>query len=118
MLPPLLRKATGDAGFDLLLGSDAEWERIGVSGLEAGAWVVPAGAGALLALAEPAVLAEFQTTSWTDVPLPRAATGAIRCHTPAELYERLRRVRMLLAQLPPVPLQRFAKRLEAVGATG
>ena len=52
MLPPLLKKATGDAGFDLLLGSDAEWERIGVSGLEAVAWVVPVGAGALLAVAD------------------------------------------------------------------
>ena len=117
MLPPLLKKATGDAGFDLLLGSDAEWERIGVSGLEAVAWVVPVGAGALLAVADRTVLAEFQTTSWTDVPLPRMAAGAIRCHTPAELYDRLRRVRVLLAQLPPVPLQRFAQRLAAVDAT-
>lgn len=34
MLPPLLRKAAGDAGFDLSPGADGEWERLGVSGLE------------------------------------------------------------------------------------
>lgn len=34
MLPPLLRKAVEDVGFDLTFGADAEWTRLGASGLE------------------------------------------------------------------------------------
>src|SRR5687768_5164868 len=100
-----------------MLGSDAEWERIGVSGLPAIAWVVPVQAGALLAVSKPAALREFATTSWTDVPLPPGAAGAVRCHTPAVLYQTLRRLRVLFAQLPPVPEQRFAERLAAISET-
>lgn len=76
MLPPLLRKAAEDAGFDLTLGADGEWTRVGVSGLEAQVWVVPARAGALLALGPAAAAAEFQTVTWTDMPLPPGAPRA------------------------------------------
>ena len=118
MLPPLLRKAIGDAGYDLALGADAEWTRVGVSGLpHAVAWVVPVHAGALLALAEPRVLAEFTTAGWTDVPLPATARGATRCHTPAELYDAMRRARVLFAQLPPLPEEKLAQRLAALAET-
>jgi putative restriction endonuclease len=117
MLPPLLRKAAGDAGFDLTLGSDGEWERLGVSGLSGSAWVVPVRAGALLALDSAAVSGDFQTVTWTDVPLPAGAAGALRCETPAELYEALRRVRVLFSQTPPLPQRRFEQRLRAITTT-
>lgn len=116
-LPPLLRKAAGDAGFDLALGSDAEWTRLGVSGLKGGVWVVPVGRGALLALGPAAAAAEFHPVTWTDVPLPTGAARAVRCNTPADLYDALRRVRVLLAQAPPLPERRFEERLNAVSAT-
>lgn len=117
MLPPLIRKAAEDAGFDLTLGTDAEWTHLGVSGLDGRVWVVPLKAGALLALGPNAAAAEFKTVSWTDVPLPKDATSAVRCRTPAELYDALRRVRVLLAQTPPLPEKRFEQSLQAVGAT-
>lgn len=117
MLPPLLRKAAGDAGFDLALGSDAEWERFGVSGLAGSVWILPVRAGALLAIDSPAALREFQTVTWTDVPLPSAAAGAVRCPTPADLYHTLRLVRVLLDQMPPRPEQRFQRKLEEITRT-
>lgn len=117
MLPPLLRKAAEDSGFDLVLGADGEWTRLGVSGLEGRVWVVPVRTGALLALGPNAAAAEFEAMTWTDVPLPSGAERAVRCRTPAELYDALRRVRVLLAQTPPLPEQRFEARLKAVGAT-
>lgn len=116
-LPPLLRKAAEDAGFDLTLGADGEWTRLGVSGLEGRVWVVPARAGALLALGPNAAAVEFQTVTWTDVPMPPGAARAVRCRTPAELYDALRRVRILLTQAPPLPEKRFEERLKAVSAT-
>lgn len=117
MLPPLLRKAVGDAGFDVTLGSDAEWERLGVSGLAGSVWVLPVRAGAMLALDSPATLREFQTVTWTEVPLPASAAGAVRCPTPADLYHTLRLVRVLLDQMPPRPEQRFQRRLEEITST-
>lgn len=116
-LPALLRKAFGDAGFDLSLGSDAEWERFGISGLNASVLVLPVHRGALLAITERAILREFKEVTWTEVPLPGPAAGAVHCHSPAELYEALRRVHVLLNQLPPRPEERFARRLAAVGST-
>lgn len=117
MLPPLIRKAAEDAGFDLTLGADAEWTRIGVSGLEGRVWVVPVRAGAILALGPNAADVEFETVTWTDVPLPPGAARAVRCRTPAELCDALRRVRVLLAQAPPLPEKRLEARLKAVSAT-
>lgn len=116
-LPALLRKAFGDAGFDLSLGSDAEWERFGISGMDASVWVLPVHRGALLAIAERPILREFKGATWTEVPLPGQAAGAVHCHTPAELYETLRRIRVLFNQLPPRPEERFARRLAAIDGT-
>lgn len=116
-LPSLLRKAAEDAGFDLYLGTEGEWARLGVSGLAGQVWIVQARTGALLALSPGAAATEFETVPWTDVPLPKDAAHAVRCRTPAELFDALRRVRILLAQTPPLPAKRFAERLRAVGAT-
>jgi hypothetical protein len=117
VLPPLLRKAAGDAGFDLAFGSDGEWERLGVSGAAGNAWVVPVRGGALLALESATALGDFRTVTWTDVPLPTGAAGAVRCETPDDLYDALRRVRVLFAQAPPLPQRRFEQRLRAVSST-
>jgi len=117
MLPALIRKAVEDAGFDLILGEDAEWTRVGVSGVEGHAWVVPVGKGAFLALGPGVAASEFRTVTWTDVPLPPGAVLAARFRTPAELYDALRRVRVLLSQAPPLPEKRFEERLKAVSAT-
>lgn len=117
MLPPLIRKAAEDAGFDLTLGADGEWTRLGSSGVEGWVWVVPVRAGALLALGPAAAALEFETVTWTDVPLPRGAARAARFRTPADLYDALRRVRVLLSQAPPLPEKRFEERLKAVSAT-
>lgn len=116
MLPPLLRKAAVDAGFDLTLGADGEWERIGVSGVAGTVWLVPVRGGALLAL-DSAALGDFRTVTWTDVPLPAAAAGAVRCDSPSALYDVLRRVRVLLSQTPPLPQRRFEQRLQAITST-
>src|SRR5690606_27011348 len=117
MLPPLIRKAAEDAGFDLTLGAAGEWTRLGSSGVEGWVWVVPVRAGALLALGPAAAALEFETVTWTDVPLPRGAARAARFRTPADLYDALRRVRVLLSQAPPLPEKRFEERLKAVSAT-
>ena len=116
-LPALLRKAANDAGFDLADGSDGEWQRVGVSGTKHELWILPTGVGAVFAVANRPLLREFSATTWTEVPLPRGAVGAFRCRSAAELYDTLRRARMLLDQLPPAPQQRFADRLAAVGGT-
>jgi hypothetical protein len=34
MLPSFIRKAIDEAGFGLLLGGEAEWERVSVSGVD------------------------------------------------------------------------------------
>lgn len=116
-LPPLVRKAVGDAGFDLTLGSDNEWTRLGVSGTEHVVWILPSGGGAAVAVPARPLLQEFTPMAWAEVPLPQGAVGAIRCRTPQELYSAMRRLRVLLDQLPPAPQQRFLKRLAAVGNT-
>ncbi len=117
ILPPLLRKAVGDAGFDLGLGSDDEWVRFGVSGTEHAVWVLPSGAGAVFAVTAPPLLQEFTPLAWAEVPLPPGAAGAVRCRSAQELYVALRRLRVLLDQLPPAPQQRFAQRLASVAST-
>jgi putative restriction endonuclease len=117
MLPPLIRKAAGDAGFDLTLGSDGEWARIGVSGLSGVVWILPTGSGAVFAVADQTLLHEFAASTWTEVPLPSGAIGAVRCRSAGELYAALRRARVLLDQLPPAPAKRFAERLAALGST-
>ena len=117
MLPPLIRKAAEDAGFDLTLGTDAEWTRIGVSGIEGRVWVVPVRAGAILALGPKAADVEFETVTWTDVPLPPGAVRAARFRTLPELYDALRRVRVLLNQTPPLPEKRLEERLREISST-
>jgi putative restriction endonuclease len=117
VLPPLLRKAAGDAGFDLVLGEDAEWTRLGVSGLDGVVWVLPARAGAVLALPAAPPAGELELVTWTDVPLPPGAAVAVRCDRPDALMKALRRVRVLRAQTPPRPEQRFQARLAAVSTT-
>ena len=116
-LPALLRKAVGNAGFDLAFGSNGEWQLIGVSGTEHTVWILPSSLGAVLAVAHKQLLQEFSATTWFEVPLPRNAVGAVRCQSAAELYSALRRVQTLLAQLPPAPLQRFAHRLASIDST-
>lgn len=116
-LPALVRKAAGDAGFDLPLGSDGEWQRMGVSGTPHVVWILSTGGSVLLAVKEPAVLQEFGQTTWTEVPLPSQAAGAVRCRSADELLRSLHRTRMLLAQLPPGPEHEFAQRLKAVDST-
>ena len=116
MLSPLLRKAAGDAGFDLQLGTDREWERFGVSGIDGVVWVLPSGTGALLALPPSIAAGEFATITWADVPPPHG-TRVVRCATPRELYEAMRRVRVLLAQKPPLPQARFQEKLAAITTT-
>lgn len=117
ILPPLLRKAVGDAGFDLGLGHEDEWVRFGVSGTEHVVWVLPSGAGAAFAVSARPLLQEFTPLAWAEVPLPPGAVGAVRCRSAQELYVALRRLRVLLDQLPPAPQQRFAQRLAAIGGT-
>jgi|SRR5690606_10312668 len=117
MLLSLLRKAVEDAGFDIVMGEDAEWTRVGVSGVEGHVWVVPAGKGAILALGPGVATSEFETVTWTDVPLPPGAVRAARFRSPAELYDALRRVRVLLQQAPPLPEKRFEERLRAIDST-
>lgn len=116
-LPALVRKAAGDAGFDLTLGSDGEWTRLGVSGLDARVWVLPMDRGAVLALDWATAGAEFPASGWAPVPLPPGAARAVRFKTPEELYDGLRRVRVLFARRPPRPEQEFEKRVRAVSTT-
>src|SRR5690606_26078623 len=71
----------------------------------------------LLALEHAAAPAEFQPTGWRPVALPTGADRAVRCKTPADLYDALRRVRVLLAQKPPLPERRFEERLRAISST-
>lgn len=117
MLSSLLRKAFQDNGFDLVLGEDAEWTRIGMSGFDGYVWVVPVGKGALLALGPGVAASEFQTVTWTDVPLPPGAVRAARFRTLPELYDALRRVRVLLNQAPPLPERRLEERLREISST-
>jgi putative restriction endonuclease len=117
MLPSLLRKAAGDAGFDLVVGEDGEWARLAVSGLGRAVWIVPVGLGALVALETGRLLGDFSSATWTDVPLPAGAAGAVRCRDAEETYQTLRRVRILLAQQPPRPEEELKRRLEAVTTT-
>lgn len=41
----------------------------------------------------------------------------MRCDSPAELYDALRRARVLFAQTPPLPERRFQERLQALSST-
>src|SRR5262245_56278541 len=107
MLPALLRKAVGDAGFDLALGSEAGWHRFGISGLDGFTWVTPDGSGALCALDSAAALRDFAPMVMNGVAAPTGAVGVLRCASPGELYETLRRARVLLAQAPPRPERHF-----------
>ena len=117
MLPSLLLKAATDAGFDLVLREDSEWTRIGVSGLDGRVWLLPVRGGALIAVDSRRALGDLDTVTWTDVPLPPGAAGAARYDRPADVFEALRIVRVLLQQQPPRPEKRLAQRIAALGTT-
>lgn len=118
MLPSLLRKALGDAGFDLELGSDGAWQKVGVSGVPGTLWIRVSGTGALLALPTAALLAEFADAPAADgVSLPTGTAGAVRRDTPDALFQALRRARLLLVQQPPLPEKILAKRIAAISST-
>lgn len=59
VLPSLLRKAAGDAGFDLDSDAGGEWRAFRISGVPGGAWVLPHGPGSLLALPAASYLSEI-----------------------------------------------------------
>jgi hypothetical protein len=113
-LPSLIRKATGDAGFDLELESESGWRRLGVSGVPGRAWVLPEGDGALLALPTAAYLSEVEEPATLVPGLPAGAAGAVACGSPGALFRALRRVRLLLAQRPPLPEKKLEQRLAAI----
>jgi hypothetical protein len=117
MLPALLRKAAGDAGFDLELGAAGGWQRFGVSGVPGHVWVRAEGAGALLALPFAGHLSELDEPPSTSEALPSGAAGAVACPFPAALFRALRRVRLLLAQSPPLPEKKLQQRLVAITGT-
>lgn len=117
LLPPLLRKAAGDAGFDLELGAAGGWQRFGVSGVPGHVWVRAAGGGAVLALPLAGYLSELDLPPSTGEALPAGAAGAAACTSPAALFRALRRVRLLLAQSPPLPEKKLQQRLAAVTST-
>lgn len=116
-LPSLIRKAAGDAGFDLELESESEWRRLGVSGVPGRVWVRPDGAGALLALPTAAYLSEVEEPPSAAIELPIGAAGAVVCQSPGVLFRALRRVRLLLAQRPPLPEKKLEQRLAAITST-
>lgn len=115
--PSLLRKAAGDAGFDLEFEVDSGWQHLGVSGVPGSVWVQPHADGAMLALATNSILSEFDRVSHLDAPLPPGATGAVACNSPDALFRALRRVRLLLAHRPPLPEQRLEERIAAITTT-
>lgn len=119
MLDSLIRKAIGDAGFDLEPAREGEWWRLGVSGTPGAAWVRPAGGGALLALPLVSQLAELDVPrAPNDAPTPPpGAAGAVACAGPRTLYFMLRRVRVLLAESPPRLVERLQARIAAVTST-
>lgn len=116
-LPSLLRKAVGDAGFDLDLDADGGWRFVRVSGVPGGAWVRPNGGGALLALLAAGYLSEIDAAPTIEEPLPAGAAVAVACASPGELFRALRRVRLLLVQSPPLPEKKLAQRLAAITST-
>lgn len=116
-LPSLLRKAAGDAGFDLDLNADGGWRLVRVSGVPGAVWVRPNGGGALLALPAASYLSEMDARPAVAGQLPTGAAVAVECASPGELFRALRRVRVLLVQSPPLPEKKLAQRLAAITTT-
>jgi putative restriction endonuclease len=116
-LPSLLRKAAGDAGFDLELEAESGWRRLSVSGVPGAVWVRPEAGGALLALPSAGHLSEVEEPAAAATGLPTGAAGAVACGSPGALFRALRRVRLLLAQRPPLPEKKLAERLAAITST-
>lgn len=116
-LPSLLRKAAGDAGFDLDIDADGGWRLVRISGVPGGVWVRPDGGGALLALPTIGYLSEIDAPPTAAVPLPEGAVVAVACASPGVLFRALRRVRLLLVQSPPLPEKKLAERLAAITST-
>lgn len=116
-LPGLLRKAAGDAGFDLDFDAGGGWRAIRISGVPVGAWVQPYGPGALLALPEFSYVSEVEARPAETDPLPAGAAVVVACESPGALFRALRRVRLLLQQSPPLPQKQLAQRLAAITAT-
>lgn len=117
VLPSLLRKAAGDAGFDLDLGAEGGWRCVRVSGVPGGAWIRPDGGGALLALPAAGYLSELDAPPVAAAPLPSGAAVVVTCDSPTAVFRALRRVRLLLLQSPPLPEKKLAQRLAAVTTT-
>lgn len=117
MLPSLLRKAAGDAGFDLDLDAGGGWRAMRISGVPGSAWVRPHSPGALLALPAAGYLTEIDAPPADAGPLPAGAAVAVACVSPGALFRALRRVRLLLQQSPPLPEKKLAQRLAATTTT-
>jgi hypothetical protein len=117
MLPSLLRKAAGDAGFDLALGSEGSWECLGVSGVAGCVWLAPDRAGAWVAVDSRPALGEIHASSPEEITPPPGAVGAVRCETHAAVFDALRRIRVFLATRPPLPQERLAARLARIDST-
>jgi putative restriction endonuclease len=116
MLSSLLRKAAGDAGFDLELEVTGTWQRLGISGIPGSVWVRQEGGGALLASATAGILSELELPA-VETPVPGDAAGAVVCGSPGALFRALRKVRLLLIQSPPLPEKELEQRLAAISTT-
>lgn len=117
MLSPLIRKAAADAGFDLELGVNDGWARLAISGTLGSVWVKPVPSAVLLALPALGWLNEPGQAEAASDAMPSDAKAVVRASSPAELYDILRRVRVLLVQSPPRLQERLQARLESLGST-
>jgi putative restriction endonuclease len=118
----LIRKAARDAGFDLVLGADGDWMRVGVSGTRGAVWVRAAAAGPLLAVPPGRVASDVRgasqdTTTQDTVDLPAGAAAAATYPTAGDLYAALCRVRVLMAETPARLSERVRARLAAISGT-
>jgi hypothetical protein len=79
--------------------------------------VRPESNGALLALPSTAYLSEVEEPATSVAALPAGAAGAVACESPRALFRALRRVRLLLAQSPPLPEKKLEQKLAAITTT-
>ena len=138
-LGPLIRKAAGDAGFDLEPVAEGAWWRLSMSGMPGATWVRPSSGnwpeasrdGAFLAIPQPAELAELQSASGpglpvvglNDVPggpglrLPSTAIGGVWCPSPRILFDALRRIRVLRRAAVPTLDALIDEQVAKIGPT-